>query len=86
MRAMPHQPLAARPLGALGLALSGLLLMGFHQVVSGALQQAESQRALRLQRAQAERPCQRLADAPQRELCIVRLQTAALGGEAGEPR
>jgi hypothetical protein len=75
MQALPSAP-ASRPLGVIGLALSGLLLMGFHQVVSGALQHAESQRAARVQWAQAEAPCLSLADAPQRQLCLLRLQSS----------
>jgi hypothetical protein len=72
-------------LEVLGLALSGLLLLGFHQVVSGALQQADSQRALRQQLAQAEAPCLTLADAPQRQLCILRLETGQPEWLAGAP-
>jgi hypothetical protein len=77
-RALLLQPATARPLGLLGLAVSGLLLMGFHEVVSGGLHQAESQRALREQIAQAEAPCLGLADAAQRQLCILRLETGPL--------
>lgn len=75
MPALLHQPAASRPLGVIGLALATLLLLGFHQVVSGARQQAESQRAARQELAQAEAPCLSLADAPQRQLCILRLES-----------
>lgn len=78
MDTLLRQPATTRPLGMLGLALSGLLLMGFHQVVSEALQRAESQRALQQQMALAEAPCLSLADAAQRQLCILRLETADL--------
>jgi hypothetical protein len=82
MNALLQHPATTRPLGMLGLALSGLLLMGFHQVVSSALQQAESQRALRQQMALAEAHCLGVADAAQRQLCILRVETAGQPHEA----
>lgn len=78
MHALLQQTATSRPhglIGLLGLALATLLLLGFHQVVSGALQRAESQRVARQALAQAEAPCLGLADAPQRQLCILRLES-----------
>jgi hypothetical protein len=85
MAPRPHAASAARPLGVLGLALSGLLLMGFHSVVSGALQQAESQRALSRQLADAEAPCLSLSDSAQRQLCILRLESGRTQSLAAAP-
>jgi hypothetical protein len=76
MRAPLLPPHAARSLGTIGLALSGLLLMGFHQVVNGALQHAQAQRAQASQLAQVESACRSLADAPQRALCMLRLESS----------
>jgi hypothetical protein len=74
MLALLQRPATSRPLAIIALALATLLLLGFHQVVSGALRQAESQRAARHQLAEAEAPCLGLADAPQRQLCILRVE------------
>ena len=54
------------------LALFGLLL-AFHQVVSGAVQQGELRRTANAMQAQATWRCNALADMRLRENCLVRL-------------
>lgn len=76
MKTRPLSPEHARSLGALGLAVAGLLLVGFHSVVSGALQQAAHQRA-EVDRLHATSAiCDDIPTLPERELCLMRLQAA----------
>ncbi len=84
MSTLLAQPAAARPLGALGLALAGLLLMGFHQVVEGALQQAEQQHARLHALTQYSATCASEGDVARRELCVLRAQRR-LGATPGSP-
>ena len=75
MKALLHPSAVARPLGLLGLALSGLMLLGFHQVVNGAMQRAEWQRAHGDVLAEQEAACAGLDEA-RRALCVLRAEQA----------
>jgi len=77
MNDLLQQPATSRPLGLLGLALAGLMLMGFHEVVSGSVHQAAMQRAEVLRLQHAAQTCRAELDAARRQLCISRLQVRA---------
>jgi hypothetical protein len=61
-----------RVIGPAAVAAS-LLLLGLHQVVSGAVRQAEQQRHTLTQQDPARSLCLRVADPAQRDLCLSRL-------------
>lgn len=83
MSRLLQQPSTARPLGALGLALAGLMLMGFHQVVNGALERAQQQREQGELMAESDAACSTLRDEAQRELCRSRAEQRLAMQEAG---
>lgn len=65
---------ATRPLGALGLAVAGGLLLGFHQVVEGALQRAQQQQALHARLSAHTQVCGTLHDPARQALCELRAE------------